>query len=211
MGGDSTVRGDRGRIRIRISICSWEPDPEPGLGRERRTGNLAASVSSRLSCAFHPDCICLAQGVFLYIPWQGRLPRFPLRTTSTESSNINIPPPNKSSEPALVLWVFQQSKSQHSGHYSSTEGFRLRNLDTATMASLFFCCLAHGSLKKLCLDGSQPSLSAPTETERKRATRPPTTTTFFPEATNILPWKTIKLSAEVQCLTSRPSERFCVH
>ncbi|KAA0720691.1 MyoD family inhibitor domain-containing protein I-mfa domain-containing protein [Triplophysa tibetana] len=41
-----------------------------------------------------------------------------------ESSNINFPSPNKSSEPALVLRVFQQSKSQHSGHYSSPEGFR---------------------------------------------------------------------------------------
>lgn len=115
----------------------------------------------------------------IYIAWQGRLPRFSRRTPWKEPSNINIPSPNRSSEPPLVLGVLRRSKSLHTGHYSSRKGFRVRNLDTATMASLFFCCLARWESKTalsgllsafpVCLDRHRASERE--KREGKRASR----------------------------------------
>lgn len=130
-----------------------EPDPEPGKvtwKHLRAQEPATVSVSERLSCTFYPrlHLSYLRRTVcYIYVLPDGATPSFPRRTPSTEPSNINIPSPNRSSEPPLVLGVLRWSKSPHTGHYSSRKGFRVRNLDTATMASLFFCCLAHWESK----------------------------------------------------------------
>lgn len=130
------------------------------------------------------------------LPDRGDSLIFPRRTPSTEPSNINIPSPNRSSEPPLVLGVLRRSKSPHTGHYSSRKGFRVRNLDTATMASLFFCCLARWESKTalsgllsafpVCLDRHRASEQA---REKKGREREQADWYDGMSETNILPWK----------------------
>ncbi len=138
-----------GKIWNRISKHkrTWSRTRERHWKAFESAGSGTVSVSAWLSCTFYPRLHLSYIRRMLYIAWQGRLPRSSRRTTSTEPSNINISSPNRSSEPPLVLGVLRRSKSPHSGHYSSRKGFRVRNLDTATMASLFFCCLARWESK----------------------------------------------------------------
>lgn len=152
MGDDSETKGGDGdggekfgTERKRTWSRTWESHlkafESTGTGNRVRFWTAVVHVLSQTESVLRRT-VC-----YIYVLPDGATPSFPRRTPSTEPSNINIPSPNRSSEPPLVLGVLRWSKSPHTGHYSSRKGFRVRNLDTATMASLFFCCLAHWESK----------------------------------------------------------------